>query len=92
MTWRDGVEVITKAKVAGEGRSWSAGTILNVVMVAAGVGCGIGALVVKDEEAKKSLLAGAACLYAGQLLENLCSNTLGLLTNQMSQNEAIHCL
>ena len=81
VTWRDGEEVVQRQKLAREGHSWSSGTVFNVAMVAAGVGCGIGAIVTKNEETRRSLLTGAACLYVGQLLESMCSNTLGLLCN-----------
>ena len=73
--------MIDKAKAVSQGRSWSSGVIFNAVLVAAGIGCGVGALIVKDEETKRGLLTGAAFLYGGQLLESFCSSHFGFLRN-----------
>ena len=66
--------MIFKAKAVSQGRTWGDGVIFNAVLVAAGIGCGVGALMVKDQSKKRGLLTGAAFLYGGQLLESLCSN------------------
>ena len=48
VTWRDGIQLIDKAKAISQGRTWTGGSAFNVALVAAAVGCGIGALMAKD--------------------------------------------
>lgn len=57
-------------------------------MVAASIGCGVGAFFVNDDKKKQKLLKGALCLYAGQLVESIFSNSFYLLTNQKKPEEA----
>ena len=71
-----------------QGRTWSGAIVFNVAMVTIGVGCGIGATLLKDQASRRALLTGAALMYVGQLTESFRSYSWGLLTNQVSQNEA----
>lgn len=50
--FRDGVAKIERVKTNNQARTWTGSIAFNAAMVAVGVGCGVGAVLVKDRETR----------------------------------------